>query len=104
MKLFDLSGKVAVVSGAAQGLGRAMATALAEFGADLLLVDRNEAGAAATAETLRAMGRRAVAVRCDVSVPEQVRAAFARLDSEYGRIDFLGNVAGDGVLGAPEDL
>jgi NAD(P)-dependent dehydrogenase (short-subunit alcohol dehydrogenase family) len=104
MKLFDLTGKVAVVSGAAQGLGRAMATALAEFGADLLLVDRNLAGARATAETIAALGRRAVAVECDVSRPEQVKEVFARLDHEYGRIDFLGNVAGDGLLGKPEEI
>jgi NAD(P)-dependent dehydrogenase (short-subunit alcohol dehydrogenase family) len=104
MRLFDLSGRVAVVSGAAQGLGRAMATALAEFGADLMLADRNLAGASATAEAIGALGRRAVAVECDVSRPEQVKALFARLDQEYGRIDFLGNVAGDGLLGRPEEI
>lgn len=105
MPLFDLGGRVAVVSGAAQGIGRAMAFALAEHGADLLLVDRNEAGVSDSAETLRAaFGRRAVAVRADVSEPAQVRDVFARLDGEFGRIDFLGNVAGDGVLGKPEDV
>jgi NAD(P)-dependent dehydrogenase (short-subunit alcohol dehydrogenase family) len=104
MKLFDLSGRIAVVSGAAQGLGRAMATALAEFGADLMLVDRNLAGAQATADTITKLGRRAVAVECDVSRPEQVKELFARLDQEYGRIDFLGNVAGDGLLGKPEEI
>src|SRR4051794_2615528 len=104
MKLFDLSGRVAVVSGAAQGLGRAMATALAEFGADLMLADRNLAGARATAEAIGALGRRAVAVECDVSRPEQVKALFARLDQEYGRIDFLGNVAGDGIMARPEEI
>ena len=104
MSLFDLSGRVAVVSGAAQGLGRAMATALAEFGADLLLVDRNAEGARTTAATLSQLGRRAVAVECDVSKPEQVRELFGRLDREFGRIDFLGNVAGDALLGKPEEI
>src|SRR4051812_13219459 len=102
--LFDLSGKVALVSGAAQGLGRSMALALADAGADLLLVDRNEDGARASAASIAQLGRRAVVAQCDVADPEQIRALFARLDNEFGRIDFLGNVAGDGVLGLPEAI
>jgi NAD(P)-dependent dehydrogenase (short-subunit alcohol dehydrogenase family) len=102
--LFDLSGRIALVSGAAQGLGRAMALALAEAGADLMLVDLNAPGGEATAETIRGLGRRAAFVNGDVSEPEQIRASFARLDQEFGRLDFLGNVAGEGVLGAPEDI
>jgi NAD(P)-dependent dehydrogenase (short-subunit alcohol dehydrogenase family) len=102
--LFDLTGRVAVVSGAARGLGRAMATALTEAGADLLLADVNAAGVRQTAEQLAALGRRAVPVTCDVSVPEQIRALFAHVDGEFGRIDFLGNVAGEGALGRPEEI
>ena len=102
--MFDLTGKVALVTGAAQGLGRAMATALAEAGADTLLVDRNEAGARETAATLSKLGRRAVVARCDVGDPAQIRELFRRLDAEFGQIDFLGNVAGDGILGTPEDI
>jgi NAD(P)-dependent dehydrogenase (short-subunit alcohol dehydrogenase family) len=103
-KLFDLTGRVALVSGAAQGLGRAMALALAEAGADLMLADRNGAGVAATAEQIVGLGRRAVGVACDVSDPAQIRALFAELDRVFGHIDFLGNVAGDGVLGKPEEI
>ena len=102
--LFDLSGKVALVSGAAQGMGRAMALALAEAGADLMLVDLNTAGGEATAEDIRMLGRRAVFANCNVSEPDQIRALFAQLDREFGRIDFLGNVAGEAHLGAPEDI
>ncbi len=102
--LFDLTGKVAVVSGTAQGMGRAMALALAEAGADLLLVDINEEGMAKTAEQITAMGQRAVTQRCDVSSFADIDALFARLDAEYGRIDFLGNVAGEGAAGAPEEI
>ena len=102
--MFDLTGKVALVSGAAQGLGRAMALALAEAGADALLADRNEAGARETAGAIEKQGRRAVAAKCDVSDPAQIRDLFRRLDTEFGRVDFLGNVAGDGILGAPEDI
>jgi NAD(P)-dependent dehydrogenase (short-subunit alcohol dehydrogenase family) len=102
--LFDLTGRVALVSGAAQGMGRAMALALAEHGADLLLVDRNTSGVEQTAERIAALGRRALPVTCDVSEPEQIRPLFAKLDREFGRIDFLANVAGDAVLGKPEEI
>jgi NAD(P)-dependent dehydrogenase (short-subunit alcohol dehydrogenase family) len=102
--MFELSGKVALVTGAAQGLGRAMALALAESGADLLLVDRNDHGARETAATIAQLGRRGVVFPGDVSDPAQVQEAFRCQDAEFGRIDFLGNVAGDGVLGAPEDI
>ena len=102
--LFDLTGKVAIVSGAAQGMGRAMAMALAEAGADLLLVDLNEAGVTRTAEAIALLGRRAIAVRHDVADPAQVREIFRVLDREFGHIDFLGNVAGESIMGAPEDI
>lgn len=102
--LFDLSGKIALVSGAAQGLGRAMACALAEAGADLLLADRNAEGAQQTASRIESLGRRALAVPCNVSEPAEIRLLFRRLDAEFGRIDFLGNVAGDAVLALPEEI
>jgi NAD(P)-dependent dehydrogenase (short-subunit alcohol dehydrogenase family) len=103
-QMFDLTDKVAVVTGAAQGMGRSMAMALAEAGADLLVVDRNEPGANRTAAEITVKGRRAVAVACDVSEPAQVRALFAKLDAEFGRIDFLGNVAGESIMAPPEDI
>ena len=103
-KMFDLTGKVALVTGTAQGMGRAMALALAECGADTLLVDRNEAGAGETASAIAKLGRRAIVAKCDVADPAQIRELFRRLDAEFGRIDFLGNVAGDGILGKPEDI
>ncbi len=85
-------------------MGRAMSIALAEAGADLMLADRNIAGAENTAGEIQRLGRRAVAVNCDVSEPQQIRRMFAQIDRDFGRIDFLGNVAGDGVLGRPEDM
>ena len=100
--LFNLNGRVALVSGAASGLGRAMALALAGAGADLLLADLNRAGMDQTAQRITELGHRAVAFPCDVSEPGQIRSMFERLDLEFGRIDFLGNVAGDGLLGKPE--
>jgi NAD(P)-dependent dehydrogenase (short-subunit alcohol dehydrogenase family) len=81
-----------------------MALALAEHGADLVLVDLNEAGATATAEQITRQGRRALPLRCDVSDPVQICSLFARVDSEFGRVDFLGNVAGEGIRGRPEEI
>jgi NAD(P)-dependent dehydrogenase (short-subunit alcohol dehydrogenase family) len=103
-KLFDLTGRVALVSGAAQGMGRAMALALAEAGADLMLADLNAAGVQKTAEEAKALGRRALRVRCDVSEPIQIRELFAELDRDFGHIDFLGNVAGESVRARPEEI
>jgi len=102
--LFDLTHKVAVVSGAARGMGRAMSLALAEAGADLMVADVNETGLRETAREIGAMGRRAVPTVCDVSDAVHIRALFRQLDAEFGRIDFLGNVAGEGILGAPEEI
>jgi NAD(P)-dependent dehydrogenase (short-subunit alcohol dehydrogenase family) len=102
--LFDLTGRVAVVSGAASGMGRAMALALSEHGADVVPVDRDEAGLNRAAEEIMRTGRRAIPLACDVSDVDQVRGLFQRLDRETGRVDFLANVAGEGILARPEDI
>ncbi|MFO0900483.1 MAG: SDR family oxidoreductase [Pirellulales bacterium] len=102
--LFDLAGKVAVVSGAAQGMGEATSLALAEAGADLMLVDRNLAGATATAERARALGRKVACADTNVSDPAAIGELFQQVDAVFGRVDFLGNIAGDGHLAKPEDL
>ena len=101
---FDLTGTVALVSGAASGLGRASALALAEHGADVMLADLNTEGVRKTADDITALGRRAVPVTCNVSDPDAIRDLFARLDREFGRIDFLGNIAGEGFLAKPEEI
>lgn len=93
-----------MVSGAAQGLGRATALAVAEFGADVVLADRNLAGAEATAQTVCDFGRRAIVRGTDVSNPEAVASLFRDADDVFGRVDFLGNIAGDGHLCRPEEL
>lgn len=102
--LFDLSGRVAVVSGAAQGMGQATALALAESGAEVVLVDRNLPGAEATGDRIRALGRRVLCSGCDTSDPAQIAALFREVDAAFGRVDFLGNIAGDGHLARPEEL
>ena len=102
--LFDLSNRVALVSGAASGLGKAMATGFAEAGADLVLADINADGLATTARELGALGRRVLPVTCDVSQPDQIRTMFELIDAEYGRIDIVGNVAGNARRNTPLDL
>ena len=101
--LFDLSGRVALVSGAASGMGRAMAIGFAEVGADLLLADVNAEGVGRTAEHITGLGRRAIPVTCDITDLGALDALFERLDSEYGRIDVLGNVYGPGSMSQPEE-
>lgn len=78
-----------------------MSLALAEHGADLMLADLNAEGLEQTAAAIRALGRRAVPVICNVSNYDPIREMFMRLDREYGRIDFLGNVAGEGIMADP---
>ena len=94
--LFDLSGRVALVSGAASGMGRAASIGFAEAGADLMLADINEEGLQDTVKEITRLGRRAEPVVCDVSNGAQIRAMFAKLDETYGRIDVLANIAGEG--------
>ncbi|MDB5335172.1 MAG: family NAD(P)-dependent oxidoreductase [Planctomycetaceae bacterium] len=103
-RLFNLSGRVAVVSGAASGMGRATALALAEHGADLLLADLNAERLEQTAQDVIALGRKAIPVTCNVSDPVRIAELFATLDREFGRLDFLANIAGEGLLVRPEDV
>jgi len=102
---FDLSGRVALVSGAARGMGQAMALALAEHGADLLLADLNREGCEQTAKAARAHGRRVETFCGDLGEEAAIRELFDRLDGTFDRIDFLGNVAGgEPVIGEPVSL
>src|SRR5262245_27832291 len=98
MTIFDLTGRVALVSGAASGMGRATSLALAEHGADLMLVDLNTDGVQKTAAEVNKSGRRAVAVTCDVSNFGQIQNLFQQFDQEFGRLDFAANIAGEGIL------
>jgi NAD(P)-dependent dehydrogenase (short-subunit alcohol dehydrogenase family) len=102
--LFDLNGRVAVVSGAASGLGKAMATGFAEAGADLVLADIDPEGMRRTAAELEGLGRRVLSAQCDMSEPEQIRAMYGRVDQEFGRVDILANVAGAARRDVPLEL
>jgi NAD(P)-dependent dehydrogenase (short-subunit alcohol dehydrogenase family) len=86
MTLFDLTGRTAVVTGSAQGMGRAIATALAEAGADLVVLDRNEAGIEVTAHGIRQLGRKALPIAGDVTDTDNIDRVFATVDHEFGRV------------------
>ena len=89
-----LAGRVALVTGAGSGIGRAIALRFAREGAGVAVLDLNEATAAETAAAVEALGRRAAAVRADVSRSDDVEAAVARAESSLGPIDLLVNNAG----------
>jgi NAD(P)-dependent dehydrogenase (short-subunit alcohol dehydrogenase family) len=91
---FKLDGKVCIVTGASRGLGKAMALALAEAGADVVAVARTEAAIEETAGAIRALGRRALALPCDVHDSEAVKSVVDRTVAEFGHVDVLVNNAG----------
>jgi NAD(P)-dependent dehydrogenase (short-subunit alcohol dehydrogenase family) len=90
----DFSGKVALVTGAAAGMGLATVQAFAEAGAAVVLADFKEDAVKAAAEKLAAAGHKAIAVRCDVSDDAQVAAMVDRAVAEFGRLDAAFNNAG----------
>lgn len=89
--LFDLTGRIAVVVGAASGIAQAIALGFAERGVDLVVADINDAGLAGTVQQVEAFGRRAVPVHCDVTDEAQVKQLFETLDRELGYVDILVN-------------
>ena len=94
--MFDLHGRVAVVTGASAGLGRQFALALARQGADLAILARREWKLNEVAEEIRAVGVKCLVVRCDVRLPEDVENAVKAVIAEYGKVDILVNNAGGG--------
>jgi NAD(P)-dependent dehydrogenase (short-subunit alcohol dehydrogenase family) len=93
----SLLGQVALVTGAAQGIGFGIASVLAESGAEVYLLDRNAEGVAAAAESLRAGGAEATAIPADVTSQADVTGAAADIISSSGRLDVC--VSNAGLLG-----
>jgi NAD(P)-dependent dehydrogenase (short-subunit alcohol dehydrogenase family) len=90
---FRLDGRVAVITGAASGLGHSIAAGLASYGAIVVGGDINDEGLDATVRRIRNEGGTAIGVHCDVSDEASVEALFARVDAEFGRVDILVNDA-----------
>jgi NAD(P)-dependent dehydrogenase (short-subunit alcohol dehydrogenase family) len=103
-ELFDLSGKVAIVTGGGSGIGRQMAEGLAEAGADLVLCARKADRCELVAGELAHLGVRTLGLGCDVRDPEQVAAVVGRTVSDFGSVDVLVNNAGTVWGAAPEDM
>ncbi|MDG3004325.1 SDR family NAD(P)-dependent oxidoreductase [Paludisphaera mucosa] len=105
MKLFDLTGKTAVVTGGNGGIGLGMALGLAAAGASIAVVGRNAEKSRAAAATIEEQaGAKAIAVTADVSKEEDVERAVAEIGERFGRIDALFNNAGINIRKPPQDL
>ena len=104
LSLNDLSGQVALVTGAARGLGRAIALALAHAGADVALGLRDVGADGGLTAEIEAYGRRALPLAMDVTDMGAVRAAVDRTVAEFGRLDILVNNAGVALGGSAEDV
>jgi NAD(P)-dependent dehydrogenase (short-subunit alcohol dehydrogenase family) len=99
-----LANRIAIVTGAGQGIGRAIAVELAKVGAHVVACGRRPEPVERTAEAVQEQGRRALALACDVGDPAQVDAVVARTLEEFGRIDVLVNNAGYRIRSPLADL
>ena len=103
-KAFDLSGQVAVLTGAASGIGRSSAYVLSSAGAAVILGDINGPGVVETAKEVERRGGKAEAVEMDVTRRADVEALVERAVSDYGKIDVMGNIAGVPSYGPVVDV
>lgn len=94
MSMFDLTDRVAIVTGGSDGIGRGIANGLAEMGAHVAIVARQQAKIDAAVAEIRAKGRKAMGYSADVSQQAQVNAAAEAIIKEFGRVDILVNNAG----------
>jgi NAD(P)-dependent dehydrogenase (short-subunit alcohol dehydrogenase family) len=104
MKLFDLSGKTAIVTGGGKGIGRQMADGLAEAGANVVVCARQADRCEEAAAELAQAGVKTLGLGCDVRDPEQVQAVVARTVADFGSVDILVNNAGVVWGATPEDM
>lgn len=100
-KLFNLTERVAIVSGAAQGMGKEISIGFAEAGANLILVDINKEGAEETADQISKLGVNCIVEECDVSDKDQVKNLYEASDKKFSKLDIVVNVAGPGGPTAP---
>ena len=103
-QLFNLEGRVSVVTGGATGLGLQMATALAEEGSNVVVCSRKLDNCEEAAHALEKLGVKALPVACDVTKPDQVRHVKDETLKKFGRVDVLVNNAGRAWVAPPEDM
>ena len=103
-RLFDLTGKVALITGGNGGLGLAMAKGLAQAGAGIVVAARNERKTAEALSEIRALGARAEGVAVDVTQEPRIKEMVSRTVEALGRVDILVNNAGTTVRKEPQDL
>ncbi|MCC8149969.1 MAG: SDR family oxidoreductase [Lachnospiraceae bacterium] len=101
MAMFDMHGRVAVITGGTAGLGKGMAIALARQGADLAILARRPDKLEEAAADIRTLGVRCLPVVCDISGDDSVQAAVQAVLDEYGKVDILVNNAGNGGPSLP---
>ena len=92
--MFNLTGRVVVISGASSGLGMQMAKGFAGQGADLVIMARRIEKLETLAEEIRAMGVKCLPIQCDVTKPDVVNEAAKKAEAEFGKVDVLINCAG----------
>lgn len=104
-RLFDLSGEIAIVTGAGSGIGQRIAIGLAQCGADVALLDRrSDDGLAQTAELVHASGRKSIQIAADVTDKQSLAEAVAQTESDLGRLSLALNAAGIANANRAEDM
>ncbi|MGI9325778.1 MAG: SDR family NAD(P)-dependent oxidoreductase [Pseudomonadales bacterium] len=104
MNPFDLTGKVAIVTGGNSGIGLGMARGLSKAGASIAIAARNKSRSQEVVEAFQKENRPAMAVECDVKDAAAIENLMAQVEADFGRIDILVNNAGTSVRKRPEDL
>jgi sorbose reductase len=99
--IFSLEGKIALVTGGAQGIGKACAVGMAKAGADVVIADLNDDLGTDVVKEIQALGRRSLYIRCDVTDQEQVAKMVSKTVIELGKLDIAFNNAGATTAGCP---
>ncbi|MBN2124085.1 MAG: glucose 1-dehydrogenase [Deltaproteobacteria bacterium] len=102
--MFDLTGKVAVVTGGSGGAGKAISLGLALYGADVVVTARTPSTLEKTCDEVKKLGRKALPVSCDVTDPESVEAMMKKTIDEFGKIDILVTAAGIALRAEAENM